>query len=96
MANLPIYLVDYSLFHCPDERMRCHYQETQASRMLSQQQQHVMLATNNGHTDTTVYVAAGCCMALEGELGNAAEDMCRGRADVVPAPGTDNTAHKSR
>jgi hypothetical protein len=50
MAHLPIYLVDYSLFHCPNERMRCHYQETQASRMLSQQQ-HVMLSIMNHFTD---------------------------------------------
>lgn len=33
-------------------------------------------------------------MALEGEFRNAAEDMCRGRADAVPAAGTDDTAHK--
>jgi len=30
MANLPVYLVDYSCFNCPDERMRCDFQASQA------------------------------------------------------------------
>lgn len=32
MSNLPIYLVDYSCFSCPDERMFCDYQKSQASK----------------------------------------------------------------